>query len=383
MAIDLDQPKTAPSLVRSDEAGVVRFAALGDWRIDAAALLSRAVDRADASGARRGIIDLSRIGHLDTAGAWLLHRLGERLTEAGALVEWTGVSVAAQRLLDAVADEGAPAPAGPPRAHLPIRFLAAIGRPVAGTGADIVSWTSILGGVVAAFARGVVRPRRLRITSIVHHLQRMAVSAVPINILIGFVIGIIIAQQGAFQFQQLVGPDIIVVDLTTYLALREIGVLLAAIMLAGRSGSAITAEIGSMKMREEIDALKVIGLDPNEILVMPRILALLIALPLLTVLVDIAAIGGGALLLKLYTGMSYQTFFDRAQTAYLSTLLAGLIKAPFMAVAIGVVAVAEGFKVRGSAESLGRHTTTAVVKGIFMVLAVDCFFALFFAAIQF
>jgi phospholipid/cholesterol/gamma-HCH transport system permease protein len=383
VAIDLDQPKTAASLVRSEEPGVARFAAVGDWRIESAAQLSRIADRADASGARRAIIDLSRIGQLDTAGAWLLHRLGERLREAGAAIEWTGVSLPAQRLLDAVADEGAPEPAGPPRAPISTRVLAGIGRPVAGTGADILAWTSILGGVVAAFARGIIRPRRLRVTSIVHHLQRMALTAAPINILIGFVIGIIIAQQGAFQFQEFVGPDIIVVDLTAYLALREIGVLLAAVMLAGRSGSAITAEIGSMKMREEIDALKVIGLDPNEILVMPRIVALLIALPLLTVLVDIAALGGGALLLKLYINMPFEVFFDRARLAYLSTLLAGLIKAPFMAVAIGVVAVSEGFKVRGSAESLGRHTTTAVVKGIFMVLAVDCFFALFFAAIQF
>jgi phospholipid/cholesterol/gamma-HCH transport system permease protein len=383
VSIDLDQPTTEADLVRSDEPGVVRYAAVGDWRIDSAARLSRSVDAVDASGARRGIIDLARIGHIDTSGAWLLHRLGERLADRGATIEWTGVSAPARRLLDAVEREAAPALAKAGRPPLASRFLASIGRPVAGMGADIVAWTSILGGVLAVLARGLLRPRRLRITSIVHHLERMALTAAPINILIGFVIGIIIAQQGAFQFQELIGPDIIVVDLTAYLALREIGVLLAAIMLAGRSGSAITAEIGSMKMREEIDALKVIGLDPNEILVMPRIVALLIALPLLTVLVDIAALAGGALLLKFYVGMPFEVFFDRAQLAYMSTLLAGLIKAPFMAVAIGVVAVSEGFKVRGSAESLGRHTTTAVVKGIFLVLAVDCFFALFFAAIQF
>ncbi|MCC6736125.1 MAG: ABC transporter permease [Bauldia sp.] len=347
------------------------------------ARLQRSVDQADASGARRAILDLARVGQLDTAGAWLLNRLGGRLGAGDTALEWTGVSGPARRLLDVIAAEAAPAASPAPRAPLPQRLLAAIGRPVAGAGADFAAWTGILGGVVAAFGRGLINPRRLRITSIVHHLERMALTAAPINLLIGFVIGIIIAQQGAFQFKEFIGPDIIVVDLTAYLALREIGVLLAAIMLAGRSGSAITAEIGSMKMREEVDALKVIGLDPNEILVMPRIVALFIALPLLTVLVDIAALAGGALLLKLYLDMPFEVFFDRARLAYMSTLLAGLIKAPFMAVAIGVVAVSEGFKVRGSAESLGRHTTTAVVKAIFMVLAIDCFFALFFAAIQF
>jgi phospholipid/cholesterol/gamma-HCH transport system permease protein len=383
VSTDLDQPGKAADLIRSDEPGVVRYAAVGDWRIESLAVLQRSVDRADAGGARRAIVDLARLRQLDTAGAWLLHRLGQRLAAAGAVLEWTGVSTPARRLLDAVAADAEPAAERRAGAPLPQRILAAIGRPVAGAGADIAAWTTILGGAVAAFARGIINPRRLRITSIVHHLERMALTAAPINLLIGFVIGIIIAQQGAFQFKEFIGPDIIVVDLTAYLALREIGVLLAAIMLAGRSGSAITAEIGSMKMREEIDALKVIGLDPNEILVMPRIVALLIALPLLTVLVDIAALVGGALLLKLYLDMPFEVFFDRARLAYMSTLLAGLIKAPFMAVAIGVVAVSEGFKVRGSAESLGRHTTTAVVKAIFMVLAIDCFFALFFAAIQF
>ena len=174
------------------------------------------------------------------------------------------------------------------------------------------------------------------------------------------------------------------VDLVGILVLREIGVLLTAIMVAGRTGSAITAEIGSMKMREEVDALTVIGLNPIGVLVFPRLVALVIVLPCLTVAANLAAVGGAIFVSQVYSGISPATFLDRMQTAIdLSTVFAGLIKAPFMAIIIGILASVEGLKVGGSAESLGRHVTAAVVKSIFVVIVVDGLFAMFYAAIDF
>ncbi|MGD9739070.1 MAG: ABC transporter permease [Bauldia sp.] len=356
--------------------------AFGEWRIGSVAALEREIGALSREPRPNASVDLSEVRQLDTAGAWLLQRLAQRLAAGHAEVTWTGVSPEARRLLDAVAEDGSTAQSqAVSRANPFIRLLAGIGAPVAGAGQDISRWTVILGGVVAGLARGIVRPRRLRLTSITHHLDHAAFRAVPINAVIGFAIGIVIAQQGAFAFSDFVGPDIVVVDLTAYLVLREIGVLLAAIMLAGRSGSAITAELGSMKMREEIDALRVIGLDANELLIMPRIVALVIALPLLTILMDITALAGGGILCLIYLDMPIDIYVDRVQLAGTYTIVAGLIKAPFMALAIGLVAASEGCKVRGSSESLGRHTTASVVKSIFMVLLLDAFFAIFFAVI--
>src|SRR5690606_9083240 len=213
-------------------------------------------------------------------------------------------------------------------------------------------------------------------------LEQMAVNAVPIIALMSFLIGAIIAQQGVFQLRYF-GAEVFVVDLVGILQLREIGVLLTAIMIAGRSGSAITAEIGSMKMREEIDALKVMGLSPIGVLVFPRLVALTVALPLLTIIANFAALGGAAFVAWSYSGITFDTFLSRLREAIdLSTVVSGMIKAPFMALIIGIVASVEGLKVGGSAESLGRHVTAAVVKSIFVVILVDGLFAMFYAAID-
>jgi phospholipid/cholesterol/gamma-HCH transport system permease protein len=198
-----------------------------------------------------------------------------------------------------------------------------------------------------------------------------------------FLIGAIIAQQGAFQLRYF-GAEVFVVDLVGILQLREIGVLLTAIMVAGRSGSAITAEIGSMKMREEIDALHVMGLNPVGVLVFPRLLALTIALPLLSIIANFAALAGAAVIANVYSGITYEVFLGRLQQAIdISTVVSGMLKAPFMAVIIGIVAAVEGMKVGGSAESLGQHVTSSVVKAIFVVILVDGLFAIFYAAIDF
>jgi phospholipid/cholesterol/gamma-HCH transport system permease protein len=205
---------------------------------------------------------------------------------------------------------------------------------------------------------------------------------VPIILLITFLIGCIIAQQGIFHFRKF-GADVYVVDMVGILVLREIGVLIVAIMVAGRSGSSYTAELGSMKMREEVDALRTMGRDPVEVLLLPRVLALVIALPLLTFLGSMAALYGGGLVAWVYGGMAPDIFITRLKEAIsLTHFKVGMIKAPFMALAIGIVACAEGLRVKGSAESLGVQTTTSVVKSIFLVIVLDGLFAMFFASID-
>jgi phospholipid/cholesterol/gamma-HCH transport system permease protein len=215
----------------------------------------------------------------------------------------------------------------------------------------------------------------------VNHLERVGWLAVPIIVLITFLIGSILAQQGIFHFRKF-GADVYVVDMVGVLVLREVGVLIVCIMVAGRSGSAYTAELGSMKMREEIDALRTMGFDPIEVLILPRIIALVIAVPILTFLGSMAALYGGGLVAWLYGGIDPIVFISRLREAIsVQTFEVGMIKAPFMAVIIGLVACVEGLQVRGSAESLGAKTTSSVVKSIFLVIVLDGAFAIFFASI--
>ena len=219
--------------------------------------------------------------------------------------------------------------------------------------------------------------------AIVSQMDHAGVRAVPIIALMSFLIGGIIAQQGAFQLRYF-GAELFVVDLVGILQLREIGVLLTAIMIAGRSGSAITAEIGSMKMREEVDALKVMGLNPVSVLVFPRLVALTVMLPCLTIVANFAALFGACMTTWVYSDITPDTFITRLREAIdMSTIISGMIKAPFMALIIGIVSSVEGLKVGGSAESLGRHVTSSVVKSIFVVILVDGMFAIFYGAIDF
>ncbi len=381
-----DELLTAPRLVSSEDRGGVRLFAEGHWSVDTVAALVAAVESAAARPSAAVVIDLTGVSHLDTAGAWLFHRLAAHLAAGGASVSLTGLSDSARRLLTKVNQEASVVEAPPPEHPKPpavVRCLSMVGATIFDVWRDFTIGMDLLGDVVRGVGISIAQPRRLRFTSIVAHLDRTGLQAVPIVFLISFVIGAIIAQQGAFLLRNF-GADFLIVDLVGILVLREIGVLITAIMVAGRSGSAYTAELGSMKMREEVDALKVIGLDPAEVLVLPRLIALIIALPLLTFIADISALAGGAIVSAVYVGMPIETFILRLRDAVgLNTFYVGLIKAPFMALIIGLIAAAEGFKVSGSAESLGRQTTSSVVKAIFMVIVVDGLFAIFFSAINY
>jgi phospholipid/cholesterol/gamma-HCH transport system permease protein len=329
-------------------------------------------------------IDLSGVAEMDTAGAWLLRRAITERQAGGADVSVTDREGAHYAdLISALPEKLAEPQDEEKRKTLFERTFEPVGRAMMEVWDDTVAAMFILGSAVRGAQLKLGRQSGLSPAAIVHQIDRMGVRAVPIILLMSFLIGAIIAQQGAFQLRYF-GAEVFVVDLVGILQLREIGVLLTAIMIAGRSGSAITAEIGSMKMREEIDALKVMGLNPIGVLVFPRLVALTIALPLLTIIANFAALLGAAFVSWSYSGITFDTFLSRLREAIdLSTIVSGMIKAPFMALIIGIVASVEGLKVGGSAESLGRHVTAAVVKSIFVVILVDGLFAMFYAAIDF
>jgi len=363
--------------------GETELVAAGAWTAGHAAELERVVDAADSDPAlkRATVINMHGIEAFDTYGAWLLERLTRARHARGQDLRVLDLAERYQGLLEEVHHVNREAVEIKPQVSIAVRALEGVGRAVEDIGRDLVMFVNMLGALGLAVATTLMKPRSFRLTSTVHHLDRVGWQAVPIILLITFLIGGIIAQQGFFHFRKF-GADDYVVDMVGILVLRELGVLIVAIMVAGRSGSSYTAEIGSMKMREEIDALRTMGLDPVGILLLPRVVALVIALPLLTFLGSMAALYGGGLVAWLYGGMSPEIFIARLNEAISVThFKVGMIKAPFMALAIGIVACSEGLKVKGSAESLGLQTTTSVVKSIFLVIVLDGLFAMFFASI--
>jgi phospholipid/cholesterol/gamma-HCH transport system permease protein len=335
-----------------------------------------------ASGVRAAELDLAAIARLDTMGAHLVNSLRERLQGANIPAVLKGVREEQRLLLDEVTLR----PGKATKKHSTSSFygfLVDLGASVVAVGKDLRKGVGFLGSLIVGLGSALAHPRQFRGTSLVYQMEQVVFRSVPIIVLISFLVGAIVAQQGVFQMERF-GAVLYVVDAIGVLVLRELAVLLTSIMIAGRSGSAFTAEIGSMKMREEIDALRTMGLDPMAVLIVPRMLALIIGMPLLTFISAMAAIGGGGLVIMTYGGISPDAFFNRLQNVIgLNTFLVGLIKAPFMALVIGLIASMEGMAVAGSAESLGRQTTASVVKAIFMVIVVDGLFAMFFASIRY
>ena len=357
----------------------------GDWRHAAiAGVCGRLLEIQNNLSGKPLEINLAELRNFDTAGAWLVRKTMLAARTSGAEVRLVGASKPVAELIEAipdVVDQASTVPAERP--PLFERMFAPVGKTLYELWDDFIASLYILGSAVRGAQLKLNRSAGISPAAIVTHIDQMGVRAVPIIMLMSFLIGAIIAQQGAFQLRYF-GAEVFVVDLVGILQLREIGVLLTAIMIAGRSGSAITAEIGSMKMREEIDALKVMGLNPVGVLVFPRLVALTVALPLLTVVANFSALGGAAAVSWSYSGITPDVFIARLREAIdISTVASGMIKAPFMALIIGIVAAVEGMKVGGSAESLGRCVTASVVKAIFVVILVDGLFAMFYAAIDF
>jgi phospholipid/cholesterol/gamma-HCH transport system permease protein len=338
--------------------------------------VSREIDQAKALK-----LDMAGLRELDTLGGWLLEKITRRARVAGHPASMVGVADNFAGLIEEIRQVNRRKAAPPPASNPLVAKLNDIGQATLGAREDVGAFLGMLGSLFLALVGVLRRPRSLRMTSLVYQLYRVGFQAIPIMVLITFLIGAIIAQQGFFHFRKF-GADSYVVDMVGILVLRELGVLIVAIMAAGRSGSAYTAELGSMKMREEIDALSTMGLDPVEVLILPRIIALVIALPILSFIGSIAALYGGGLVAQFYGDMAPAIYIARLHDAVsVTSFKVGIIKAPFMALAIGIIACSEGLRVRGSAESLGKQTTTSVVKSIFLVIVLDGLFAVFFASI--
>jgi phospholipid/cholesterol/gamma-HCH transport system permease protein len=357
--------------------------ATGSWTAEQAPTLERMIAPLVRSGqtVRRIVIDLAKVEQIDSFGAWLIERSIRNWRQQGREIELTGLHDKYRGLFDKIQTGTQSLPPPPKKPNSILATFENVGRTMVAVGVDIMELMMMTGALLVVTGRVLMRPWRFRLTSMVHHIERVGWRAVPIIVLITVLIGAILAQQGIFHFRKF-GADIYVIDMVGVLVLREVGVLIVCIMVAGRSGSAYTAELGSMKMREEVDALRTMGFDPIEVLILPRIAALVIAVPILTFLGSMAALYGGGLVAWLYGGIDPAVFLSRLRQAVSTeTFEVGMIKAPFMALVIGMIACMEGLRVQGSAESLGTQTTNSVVKSIFLVIVLDGVFAIFFASI--
>ena len=363
----------------SDRDGRRTIALAGRWTVDDVAALERAVATASVAPPASAAIDTGALGAMDLTGAWLLRSLDRRLAAAGCSVTWP----AGRPEQVAFIDEAVARAPGEPVDEATVRSLVTLpvrtlGELAVNARQGVIDHLSLFGELVMVAARAVVAPRRLRFRSIVRHVYETGVTAVPIVALIAFLISVIVAYIGAQQLRKF-GGEIFVVDLVTVSVLRELGVLLTAIIIAGRSGSAFAAEIGVMKLNDEIDALRAIGMDPVEVLVLPRVLGLIIALPLLTVVADALGLAGGALLSWSLVDIPISQYVERVNESISSTTFwVGIVKAPVFAAVIALVGTLRGLQVRGSSRELGRLTTVAVVQAIFLVILFDAAFAVLF-----
>ena len=357
----------------------------GRW--DAAALdaIEDELARLDLSGVTR--VTVGGDAEIDLSGGWALHRYQQELGKRGVALTFAGQAPDAMRVVGKALQErrkrSRAADDAPDDDDTPFDPVEALGRGAVARARELLGGLTFFGRIVVACGGAMTSLRRLRPISIARHVFDTGITAIPIVSLIAFLISIIIAYLSAGQLRDF-GADIFVVDLITVGVLRELGVLLTAIIIAGRSGSAFAAEIGAMELNQEVDALVATGVDPVEVLVLPRIIGLVIALPLLTFVADIVGLTGGALLCYSLLDMPLQQFINRANEAIApTTFWAGIVKAPVFAILIAMAGTYRGMQVKGSSRELGRLTTTAVVQAIFLVLLADALFAILFQKIDF
>lgn len=324
-------------------------------------------------------LDLSGVTHVDTAGAWSILGLERRLESAGQTLDITGASKTAAQLIETVRN-ALPDPQGAEDGKQSVADrLEAFGQGVVASAGYGLALVNYLGLFVARLGRAIRHPSTFRMTALVHHCQEVGLKAVPIVSLMAFLIGVVLAFQGSAQLRQF-GAEVFVVDLIAISILRELGILLTSIIVAGRTASAFTAAIGSMKMREEIDAMRTLGLDPATVLFVPRILALVLMLPILGLIANVMGLLGGAIMSWVELGISPAMFRTRlVEGTDISHVMVGMVKAPVFALIIGIIGCHAGMQVESNAESLGRQTSNAVVAAIFAVIVADAGFSIFFA----
>lgn len=364
------RPGATPRELRCEGAWLLHSAAQAEVRIEAClGALALPVEG-------ELLIDAQAVTALDTSGAWLLHRIQRDLDLGGCSVRFTGLRPEFDALLRLITARTAqPAIAPPPAPGMLARFGSNAWEELLGA----FGLLSFLGASATALMRSLVQPQRIRWRSILYNLQTAGVAALPITGLLSFLLGIVIAYQGAEQLRR-VGANIYIADLVGLSMVRELSPLITAIIVAGRSGSAYAAQIGTMKVTEEIDALRTIGIGPLDLLVLPKVLALVIALPLLTLYTDIMGVLGGMVMARAQLDVSFSTFIDRLDDAVsLTSFLIGIGKAPVFAVIIALVGCYQGFQVNGSAESVGHQTTKSVVQSIFLVILADAMFSIAFS----
>ena len=365
--LDTTEPGLQPDPQQPD-----RLLVSGDWTFRQAERLLVLI-----AGAGRGIqtIDSRALTRLDASGSKLLLTLMDRL---GLPLPALASKPEHAALIEAVRNSGAALPA-PPSAGKPFhRMLEAIGRWVANAYGNILIFLDFLGRTLLSLMESLLNPRHWRVTSIVFHMQAVGLNAVPLVMLLSFMVGAVVAFLGATVLSEF-GAQLWVVELVGVAFFREFGVLLTAILLAGRTASAFTAQIGSMKSGEELDAIRTMGLDPIELLVLPRLKALLLTLPLLTFLATMAGLLGGMAVCVWHLDISPEIFIGRLQNELSPRhFWVGMSKAPIFAMVIGLIGCLEGFKVKNNAQSVGEHTTSSVVQTISLVILLDALAAMFF-----
>ena len=364
----------------TEEGGRQRMRLRGRWTVAEAAALGPGLDALQGGDGRELVLDAAGIEALDLTGAWLLRTLEGRLQATGARIAWVPARPGSLDFIDRTMAGERPRP--PPPDDEPLSLVSGtlhgVGLVTVLAKEGMVEALGYVGIVTTGFGRALTSIKRLRLPSVARHVYETGLTAVPIVSLIAFLIAVIVAYIGAQQLRKF-GGEIFVVDLVTVSVLRELGVLLTAIIVAGRSGSAFAAEIGAMKLNEEVDALSAMGMDPYEVLVLPRVLGLVIALPALTVLADAMGLAGGALLSWYLIDIPLVQYVERVQGSISAfTFWVGIIKAPVFAVLIAMVGTLRGMQVRTSSRELGRLTTVAVVQSIFLVILADALFAVLF-----
>ncbi len=356
-------------------------AAGGRWDIASAGRLKQELGRLAADPGRPLQLDAGAIEAIDTAGAWVLYSAIKRWRGSDGGLDLAALApVVADMLAQVEANDRPPLPA-PPRVNAIVHMLSKLGANTAEVARETIDLLGFFGLIFATIGTVLVQPRRLRLKPLIYHMEYAGLNALPIVGLISFLIGVVLAYQGATQLQRF-GAEVFVVDLIAVSILREVGILLTAIVVAGRSGSAFKAQICSLLLHQAIDAMQTMGLDPMELLVLPRLLALVISLPLLAFLSDLMGLLGGGLMAWVVLDITPSMFLERLSASVsLWTFAIGIIKAPVFAFLIAMIGCYEGFQVSGSAESVGRRTTRSVVEGIFLVMVVDAVFSIFFAYI--
>ena len=360
----------------------------GEWRALQLTQIDAELAAVDLSNAHRVSIGTETLAALDLSGAWRLREFVKKAQESGAEVEFRGPQPDQLRLIEStlkgerpVCDQTLPVPHENGLAPLTEAGLAEIGLFSVREWRDLMTALAFLGRIFSSLGGAATSLKRLRPISIARHIYDTGITAMPITALIAFLISVIIAYMSAQQLRRF-GAEIFVVDLVTIGVLREMGVLLTSIIVAGRSGSAFAAELGSMKLNEEVDALVAIGVDPYEALVLPRLIGLMIALPLLTIVADIIGLMGGAVLCRYLLDIPITQYLTRVNEAITpTTFWVGLWKAPVFALLIGIAGAFRGMQVRDSSRELGRLTTVAVVQSIFLVILADALFAVLFMEI--